>query len=92
MHPDQPVVGVLTEILLDPNEVLTHLRAASGDIIETMEFTSNLKTHPRAGVAGISLPKYVALNGLLYFSGASKDHGGVRVSKLVAHRETCETL
>ena len=89
MHPDEPVVGVLTEILLDPDEVLTNVRAASGDIIDAMRFSSNLKTYPMAGVYGISLPKSVPLNGLLYFSGASKDHGGIRVSRLVAHRETC---
>ena len=89
MHPNEPVVGVLmTEILLGPEEVLTRLHANYGDIIDTMQFTSNLKTYPMAGVAD-SFSHSVPLNGLLYFSGASKDHGGVRVSKLAAHRETC---
>ena len=92
MHPNEPVEGVLmTEILLGPEEVLTHLNAYDGDIIVAMQFTSNLKTYPKAGNAH-KLSDSVPLNGLLYFSGASKDHQGVRVSKLVAHRGTCETL
>ena len=81
----------MTEILLGVEEVLTHLNANSGDIIVAMQFTSNLKTYSMAGVAH-NLAKSVPLNGLLYFSGALKDHGGVRVSQLVAHRRTCETL
>ena len=78
----------MTEILLGQEEILTQLRANYGDIIDALQFTSNLKTYPVAGVAG-TLNNYVPLNGLLYFSGASKDHGGVRVSQLVAHRGTC---
>ena len=71
---------------------MTHLHARSGDIIDAMQFTSNLKTYPRVGGAGVDLPQAVPLNGLLYFSGASRKHGGVRVSQIVAHRGTCETL
>ena len=89
MHPNEPVEGVLmTEILLGPEEVLTRLNAKYGDIIRAMQFTSNLKTYPMAGVAD-SFPHSVPLNGLLYFSGASKEQEGVRVSKLAAHREIC---
>ena len=91
IHPDEPVEGVLTEIRLGPDEVLTHLDAYAGTIIDAMQFTSNLKTHSMGGVTD-SFTMSVPLNGLLYFSGASKDHGGVRVSQLVAHRDTCETL
>ena len=89
MHPNEPIEGVLmTEILLDPEEVLTHLNANSGDIIVAMQFTRNIKTYPMAGIASV-FTNSVPLNELLYFSGASKDHGGVRVSQLVAHRGTC---
>ena len=89
MHPNEPVEGVLmTENLLGPEEILTHLDARSGDIIGAMQFTSNLKTYPMGGKAG-SFTNSVPLNGLLYFSGASKDHGGVRVSQIVAHRGSC---
>ena len=91
IHPDKPVEGDLTEILLGPGEVLTQLKANSGDIIIAMQFTSNLKTYPMAGVSN-NLGNSVPLNGLLYFSGASKVHGGVRVSQLTAHRGTCKSM
>ena len=78
----------MTEILLGPEEILTHVDANHGDIIVAMQFTSNLKTYPMGGKAS-SFTNSVPLNGLLYFSGVSKDHGGVRVSQLVAHRGSC---
>ena len=80
MHPNGPLEGVLmTEILLGVEEVLTHFNANYGDIIDAMQFTSNLKTYSMAGVAD-HLAKSVPLNGLLYFSGALKDHGGVTIN------------
>ena len=93
IHPNEPVEGVLTEILLGPGEVFTQLSADDGGvIISAMQFTSNLKIFPRAGVATVELAISVPLDGLLYFSGAAKKHGGVRVSRLAAHRETCDTV
>ena len=92
MHPDEPVGGVMTEILLGPEETLIELQAAVGDIIDAMQFTSNVRTYPRAGEADPPLTTSVPLNGLLYFSGASRSHGGVRVSQIVAQRKTCGAL
>ena len=91
-HPSKTIQGNLTEILLAPGEIFTHLNAASGGVIDAMEFKSNLHTFPRAGnetrLLGISMP----LNGLLYFSGALANyHDRHRVSGLVVHQETCET-
>ena len=78
-------------MILVPGEVLTHLNAATGWIIGAMAFTSNRHTFPTAGKQNRSLTKYVPLKGLSYFSGALKHYHGLRVSKLVAHLEKCET-
>ena len=51
---------------------------------------NELQTYPAAGQTDREYKDSVHLNGLLYFSGAAKDHYGVRVLQLAAHRETCE--
>ena len=90
VHPEKPIPGILTEIILAPGEVLTHLNAATGWIIDAMAFTSNLHTFQTAGKQHRSLTKSVPLKGLLYFSGALEYYTGLRVSRLVAHLEMCE--
>ena len=93
MHPDEQVVqDVLTEILLGPEEFLTHLIADTGTLINAIQFTSNLRSYPTVGLPRYHMPtKFVPLDGLLYFSGASKKHGRARVSQLAAKKGTCET-
>ena len=90
VHPDKPIQGILTEMLLASGEYLTHLRADTGDIIDVVQFTSNLQTFPEVGLSGRNLNVYVPLKGLLYFSGGTKQYVGERVSGLMAHRDTCE--
>ena len=82
-------MGRLTEILLKPGEVFTHLNASAGWVISKLVFISDLQTYPAAGQNVTEYTDSVPLNGLLYFSGAAKDHYGVRVSQLAAHRERC---
>ena len=90
VHPENTIPGILTEMILVPEEVLTHLNAATGLVIDAMAFTSNLHTFPTAGRRNRSLTKSVPLEGLSYFSGALKHYHGLRVSRLVAHLEKCE--
>ena len=87
-HPDEPIQGVLTEILLAPGEYLIQMDGKDGWIIDAIVFTSNLQTYPRVGESG-ELYASVPLDGLLYFSGASKTYIGARPSKLAAHRALC---
>ena len=90
VHPDEPTEGILTEIMLNPGEYFIQLNALSGWVIDALQFISNLQNHPAAGKTDVEFTKSVPLHGLLYFSGAAKDYGGIRVSKLEVHRETCD--
>ena len=89
VHPDEPIQGVLTEMLLAPGEYFTGINARSYKIIDAAELTSNIHTFPRAG-SNNPLERQVPLKGLLYFTGASFNYQGIRTSQLVAHRDTCE--
>ena len=88
-HTDEQGHYVFSEILLAPGEHLIQMDARTGWIIDAIVFTSNLHTYTGTGTSG-DLYVSVPLNGLLYFSGASKDYYGVRPSKLAAHRAMCE--
>ena len=91
VHPDEPIEGVLTEILLAPGEYFTHMNVTFGLIVDAIQFTTNLHTYPRIGAAAdAQFVTTVPLNGLLYFSGASKDYVGVRVSNIAVHKDICE--
>ena len=91
VHPTTATEGVLTEILLAPGEALNQLKAASGWVVDAIQFTSNFETFPKAG-DDIAFTKTVPLHGLLYFGGAGRSNNGVRISMLTAHRDTCEPL
>ena len=91
VHPDEPLEGVFSEILLNQGETFIHLNGRAGWIIDCLEFISNRRTYPVAGVPDVTYTKYVPLNGLLYFSGTAGEHMGIRVTSLTAHRNTCET-
>ena len=91
-HPDEPTQGTLTEILLAPGERFTRLNARTSIIIDAIVFTSNIQTYHTAASIVDTLQVSVNLNGLLYFTGASKTVNGIRVSKLAAHRGTCESI
>ena len=91
VHPDEPVSGILTEILLTSGEEFIHLNARAVAVIGLMEFITNLQSYTIEGVSGDDYNKFVPLNGLLYFSGAAGNYEGIRVSRLVAHRATCES-
>ena len=91
-HPDEPTQGTLTEILLAPAERFTRLNARTSIIIDAIVFSSNIQTFDTAGSTGDTSQVSVNLNGLLYFTGALKNVNGIRVSKLAAHRGTCESI
>ena len=91
-HPGEPTQGVLTEILLGPDDVFINLTADAVLSLNAMQFTTSIKTYPWARVPGASRIS-VPLNGILYFSGVLHlNHMGVRVSQLAAHRETCHNV
>ena len=88
VHPYEPVTGSLTEILLTSDEVFIQLKARSSAVIDFIQFASNLKSYLPLGTFD-SNANVLPLDGLLYFSGAAGNYGGVRVTNLVAHRGTC---
>ena len=90
IHPGGLVGESMTEILLTPGEVFVNLRARTGVVIGFVEFTSIFRSYPPVGVSAY-YNKFVPLNGLLYFSGAAGDYMGIRVTQLVAHRDTCQS-
>ena len=92
VHPDIPIEGVMTEMLLDPGEVLTKLNASSYGITDSIDFTSNLRLHPRIGRHDANVyNRFVPLDDLLYFSGSAGLWRGIRVTQIAAHRATCGT-
>ena len=80
----------MIEVLLSPGEVLTQLNASSSRMPATIQFTSNLRLHPRIGKRGTDYNTFVPLNGLLYFTGSAGVFMGKRFSQIAAHRDTCD--
>ena len=81
----------LVEIILAPGEVFTHFKVYTTRAIEAMEFSSNLRNFTRSGAWVGNLPTVVPLNGLLYFSGAGRAFFGGSVTRIMPHRDTCDT-
>ena len=82
---------ILVEIILAPGEVFTHVKVYTTGYIEAMEFSSNLRNFTRSGAWVGDLPTVVPLDGLLYFSGAGRAHFGGTVTRIMPHRDTCDT-
>ena len=86
-HPGD-VGGVLTEILLGENEVPIAIAANAGQVIDSLQFTTNTRSFPRMGTTS-NFNIFISSAELLYFNGSQRHFYGLRVSGLAAVSQTC---
>ena len=90
IHPDD-VDGQMTELLLDDMEVLTGIAARLGNVVDNMQFISNIRSFPRLGVDA-NFNAFISSTELRYFAGSEFREtvfGRLRVSGLIAMSSAC---
>ena len=82
--------GDMTEILLGEDEVLSGIASKAGNIIDSIQFTTNMRSFRRIGITS-DFNMFISASELLYFTGSRFHFAGLRVSSLVALSVTCST-
>ena len=89
-HPND-VDGELTEIELGKDEVLTHVTAGTGAVIDNIQFATNARSFPTLGHQAKYPNQFISSAEILYFTGSEYTFTVLRVSALAALTSTCST-